>query len=72
VTLPAVLASTFKPSGVAAGADGSLEVDEGSLPPPHATMNAASVTGARTPRVRLPARQRGMLTQTIRECIELS
>jgi hypothetical protein len=71
VTLPAVLASTLAPSGAAEGADGSLDVFEGSLPPPHATMDAASVIVPTIPRA-LPGRGRGMLTQAFRKCIDLS
>jgi hypothetical protein len=60
-------ASTFNPAGVAAGADGSLDVlDVPLFPPPHATTDAASVTIPKT------ASNRGRLTQTFRECIDFS
>src|SRR6186997_682058 len=41
LTSPAVAVSTFRPDGVAAGAEGSDEVFE-LLPPPHAATEAAS------------------------------
>ena len=66
-TLPAVDASTFNPDGVAAGADGSLDVLDVLLPPPpHAATDAASAT--------LPTAvsRRGALTQTFRKSIDIS
>ena len=44
LTSPAVDASTFRPDGVAAGAEGSDEVFE-LLPPPHAATEVARGTG---------------------------
>jgi len=66
LTSPAVPVSTFNPEGVADGADGSLEVLDVLLFPPHAATEAASVTVPRA------ASSRGPLDQTFRECIDFS
>jgi hypothetical protein len=50
-TSPAVAASTFIPPGVAAGEAGEADLLEGSLPPPHATTDAASVIPSPHPNV---------------------
>jgi hypothetical protein len=42
-TSPAVAASTFIPAGAAADEAGKADLLEGSLPPPHATTDAARV-----------------------------
>ena len=66
--------STFSPAGAAEGEDGWLDVlDVPVFPPPHATIEAASVNVPHVPKVpRTAGRARRAPTQTFRECIDFS
>jgi hypothetical protein len=59
----------LRPAGVAEGDDGSLDVlDVPVFPPPHATDAASAIAPSDT----MTGRKRRAVTQTFRECINVS